>query len=570
MLDGIEPLQYPPNSPQAGEFKDDALAALLHGLAMDNAGLCIVASRESLKNLQSFHGDTVEEKKLDKLPRDAGLALLRHVGVVGTDEELTEAWRDTTGHALALQLLGRFIAHAFPDRDIRHRKQVNFAEADRETPGRTAMKMLLAYEKWLESAGPERQRDLAVLRLTGLFDRPASPDCLAALRAAPSIPGLTDAIVSLNDRQWHLTLEDLEQLDLITLGNAHSATCESSAGDSEFTVDAHPLVREYFAEQLKKNHSEALRAGHSRLFDHLCKTTDYRPNTLADLQPLYQAVAHGCLAGRQQEACQKVYIDRILRGTGHDGFYSSKKLGAIGANLSAVAAFFDEPWTRLLPSLRAPDQAWLLAEAASTWAPSGVSPRRSSPPGWEWSSGSRQQRSDQCQQPQLAGGNPGRLDDAIADGRRAMEFADRTGDPFERTRTAAPDALHQAGQRAEAGQLFAAAQRVQAKCQPQFPLLYSLRGFRYADLLLAPVERTAWQSVLRSTGFQRAGQAHGDDGTTDVCAEVERRAKPDTRMGDTRKLAPRHRPRPPHLGARTALPRATLRDLRIRSRESPV
>ena len=61
---------------------------------------------------------------------------------------------------------------------------------------------------------------------------------------------------------------------------------------------------------------------------------------------------------------EKVYRDRILRGTGNDGFYSTKKLGAIGADLGAVAAFFDEPWTRLSPNLSAPDQAWLLNEAA--------------------------------------------------------------------------------------------------------------------------------------------------------------------------------------------------------------
>ena len=89
--------------------------------------------------------------------------------IVGTDEELTAAWKTVGGHALTLQLLGRFIAQAFEDRDIRHRDQVHLTEVDRSVAGRTAMKVLLAYEKWLESAGPERQRDLAVLRLTGLF-----------------------------------------------------------------------------------------------------------------------------------------------------------------------------------------------------------------------------------------------------------------------------------------------------------------------------------------------------------------------------------------------------------------
>ena len=42
VLDGIEPLQYPPNDPsgQGGRLKDQALEALLLGLAADNPGLC--------------------------------------------------------------------------------------------------------------------------------------------------------------------------------------------------------------------------------------------------------------------------------------------------------------------------------------------------------------------------------------------------------------------------------------------------------------------------------------------------------------------------------------------------
>jgi hypothetical protein len=119
----------------------------------------------------------------------------------------------------------------------------------------------------------------------------------------------------------------------------------SHAGGDDYTgsllavpIDAHPLIREYFAAQLKRDQPEAFRAAHSRLFDYLCKNTPHRPDGIDGLAPLYEAVTHGCLAGRQQEACEKVYRDRILRGTGSDGFYSTRKLGAIGADLAAVAA----------------------------------------------------------------------------------------------------------------------------------------------------------------------------------------------------------------------------------------
>jgi hypothetical protein len=132
------------------------------------------------------------------------------------------------------------------------------------------------------------------------------------------------------------------------------------------SLDAHPLLREYFAKQLRDHQPEAWRAAHRRLFEHLCATTKEGDQpTLEDLQPLYQAVAHGCQAGLQQETLIKVYRDRILCGTGDDGFYSTRKLGAFGSNLGAVACFFETPWHHLPSTLTEAEQAWLLNEAAT-------------------------------------------------------------------------------------------------------------------------------------------------------------------------------------------------------------
>ncbi len=59
---------------------------------------------------------------------------------------------------------------------------MKFEAADQEHQGRSAFKVMIAYERWLQSGGPERQRELAVLRLTGLFDRPMAKGCLQDLR----------------------------------------------------------------------------------------------------------------------------------------------------------------------------------------------------------------------------------------------------------------------------------------------------------------------------------------------------------------------------------------------------
>lgn len=513
VLDGIEPLQYPPNDPQAGWLKDPALEALLRELAADNPGLVLITTREPLSNVAGHA--TAAEHPLNKLPKAAAVTLLRHLRIVGTDDELHAAWQSAGGHALTLSLLGLYIADAYEDRDIRHYTDVTFEVADSEHQGRSAFKVMRAYERWLLSGGPERQRELAVLRLTGLFDRPMAKACLHALRAEPAIPGLTDALVPLTPQQWNMAVTRLSKVDLLSV--------------SLEAIDAHPLIREYFAAQLKRDQPQAFQAAHSRLFDHLCETTPYRPDGIDGLAPLYEAVTHGCLAGRHQEAHEKVYRDRILRGTRRNGFYSSRKLGAIGADLAAVAAFFDGshagPWGRLSGNLTEPAQAWLLAEAAFKLRALGRSSEALQPmragleirvrhEDWENAATSASNLS------QLAL-TLGRLPGAVADAHQAITYADQSGDAFQRMtkRITAADALHHSGQRMEAGTLFAEAEQMQKEDQPEFDLLYSLQGFRYCDWLLAPAEQAAWRRVLNQP-MSKAGS-----GISAGLAEVERRAE---------------------------------------------
>jgi hypothetical protein len=513
VLDGIEPLQYPPGDPQAGRLKDQALEALLQGLAAANPGLCLVTTREHLKNIEGQA--TTEEQKLDRLLKEAAIDLLRHLQVVGAEADLEAAWRDAGGHALTLQLLGRFLADAHGG-DIRHYKEVKFEEADRERQGRSAFKVMIAYERWLQSAGPERERELALLRLTGLFDRPMPHDCLQALRTEPAIPGLTDTLVTLTDRQWNIAVKRLGDIDLLTV-----------TGD---VVDAHPLIREYFAKQLRDSQPAAFQAAHSRLFDHLCNTTPYRPDTLEGLQPLYQAVVHGCLAGRQQKAYREVYVDRILRGTGSVGFYSLNNLGAIAADLAAVAAFFDEPWSHVSPNLPEGHRAWILNQAAYSLQALGrlteaLQPMRTST--------EILVRQKDWENAAAAGGNLselegalGRLTDAVAGSYQSIVYADRSGDAFQQMviRATAADALHQSGGRVKAGALFAEAERIQKERQPEFDVLYSMQGFKYCDWLLAPAERAAWQALSHGSGIPPVPDAHRESGPATICAEVERRA----------------------------------------------
>ncbi len=342
-----------------------------------------------------------------------------------------------------------------------------------------------------------------MLQLLGLFDRPATADCLNALLKAPAIPDLTEPFASLAEAQRNISFNRLEVAKLITVNRDDAGSLRS--------VDAHPLLREYFAKQLRTKQPEAWRAAHRRVFEHLCATTKEGDQpTLEDLQPLYQAVAHGCQAGMQEEARAKVYRDRILRGTGSDGFYSTKKLGAFGADLGAVACFFETPWSRLSPALTEAAQAWLLNQAASRLRALGrlteaLEPMRAT---MEVNASKREWEnaavcSNNLSELELT---LGEVAGAMRDAEQSVTYADRTGNAFQKLskRTTHADALHQAGRRAEAQARFREAEEMQAAMQPTLPLLYSVPGFRYCDLLLAASERAAWQCILGSAGFQSA------------------------------------------------------------------
>jgi hypothetical protein len=347
---------------------------------------------------------------------------------------------------------------------------------------------MAAYVKWMEGESDEARRELAILRLMGLFDRPATGDCVAALLKAPAIAGLTEPLVGLAEDDWNSSLDALESAKLLAV---HRATGSGTL----VSLDAHPLLREYFGQRVRQAQPEAWRAAHRRLYEHLCATTkEGGEPTLEDLQPLYQAVAHGCQAGLQQEARDRIYYARIAR---RNEAYPVRKLGVFGPDLGAIACFFDAPWNRVSPALSAPAQAWLLNEAAVRLRALGrlteaLEPMRAT--------------REMCVQQKdwreaaVRAGNLSELElmlgevaGAVGDAEQSVTYADRSDDAFRRmvARTITAEALRQAGHRAEAEARFREAELMQAEIQPEYPLLYSLHGFWYCDLLLTEAERGA-------------------------------------------------------------------------------
>jgi uncharacterized protein DUF4062 len=489
ILDGLEPLQYAPTSPTPGELKDQGLAALLKGLAATNNGLCVVTTRYSIPDLRAYWQTTAPEHELKSLSMEAGVDLLKKLGVKGTQREFEELVDDVEGHALTLNLLGGFLKRAFKG-DIRQRDRVKFEKANEKIQGGHAFRAMAAYEEWLLQGGDEGRREVAILRLLGLFDRPVDAGCISALRGE-SIPDLTEAIVGLEEDDWEFSLTGLEDAKLLTVNRDAAGTLLS--------LDAHPLLREYYGERLRKHHPEAWRAAHRRLYEHLFETTKEGDEpALEDLQPLYQAVAHGCQAGLYQEVYQKLYYARIWRGE----YYSVNELGAFGADLGAVACFFEQPWSGIFPGINEGTQAVLLNAVASWLRALGRLTEALEPMGEGMEFAAKRQ--DWTNAATGAGNlselelTLGEVAEAVAKAEQSVTYADRSDDAFQwqTGRTILADSLHHAGRRAEAETRFREAEQMQAEREPEYPLLYSWASFRYCDLLLATPERAAWQAIL--------------------------------------------------------------------------
>jgi tetratricopeptide (TPR) repeat protein len=472
VLDGLEPLQHPPA--QGGKLRDPAVESLVGELAAHNPGLCVITTRHEVEDLNSYSKPQCVVINLEHLSPEAGARLLADRGVVNDDEkELRQASEDFGNHALALTLLGNYVATVYGG-DIRQRDKIG-SLLDEPKEGGHAKRVMKSYEEWYKS---NTRPELSILRMMGLFDRPAPAGAIEVLRK-PAIGGLTSALKSLSDVDWKYALANLRQAGLLDPANPAEPD----------TLDCHPLVREYFGDTLKRSKHSAWIEGHSRLFDYYCALPKKEfPDTFEEMMPLYAAIPHGCAAGRQQEAYHQIYVRRIKRA---DEAFSIRKLGAFGTDLAAISALFAEPWVRVADVFGTPEKARLNSLAGFCLRALGRTVEAVQPTEMgldllladkDWKNAAR--ASANLGEHYLAIGN---IAKALDHSRQCVELADKEGNAFLRSanRTCLADALHQSGNYDASGKLFAEAEELQKQHQRKYQFLYSLQGYRYCDLLLS-------------------------------------------------------------------------------------
>ena len=193
--------------------------------------------------------------------------------------------------------------------------------------------------------------------MLGLFDRPADDKAVGVLLKAPAIPGLTESLTDLSSSEWRTTLARLRRARLLGGEDPHNPG----------HLDVHPLVRDYFGDQLRNRQSDAWKECNRRLYHYYRTLAPQLPNSFGEMEPLFLAVICGCNAGLFREALHEVYIPRIQRG---NAYFAANVLGARGTLLSVLIHFFEDGrWSSPVKlgveaqRLTAEDQLFILMQA---------------------------------------------------------------------------------------------------------------------------------------------------------------------------------------------------------------
>ena len=108
--------------------------------------------------------------------------------------------------------------------------------------------------------------------------------------------------------------------------------------DNPRHLDTHPLVREYFGEQLRSERTDAWAEGNRRLYHHYRALMPEPRETIRDMEPLFLSVSCGCHAGLFREALHDIVVPRIQGGDASSALRVPETKWAL---LSTLAHFFE-------------------------------------------------------------------------------------------------------------------------------------------------------------------------------------------------------------------------------------
>ena len=347
VLDGVESLQHP-SDVKSGALNDIGVGSLLRQLRTgqprqpsDSRRLAILTTRWPVPDLQ---GESVLTIRLLPLTQDHGAKPIcapscaphdserrLFVPSLADDElavtaEFRKAAREYGGHPLALVLLASYLLWRY-DGDLLMRREVPaVSDIPSDDIHRHARRLIHTYDQLFSSNSADALHRACrqVLWLIGLFPRPVPASLIKSLRSGAPIAGLTEG---LPEELFIMAVHRLQQLGLISPGST-----------TDTVLETHPLIRDFFRQSLEEALPASGREAHARIFDHLCASAANPVATPQDAEPLFEAVVHGCKAGRYRDALLSVYCVKLQRG---EILFASTYLGAFGQLLSVLSYFLD-------------------------------------------------------------------------------------------------------------------------------------------------------------------------------------------------------------------------------------
>jgi hypothetical protein len=364
VLDHIDTLLFPPQSPNAGTFRVDAIDELFRTLLerpsdCSNKGglLCVLVSSMPIKKYA--HASLA----VGPMSPEESRQLFQRLHVDTSDAKMTEEVGGVLNHhPMSIALVSKFCAGSgsVSISDVRRQlrqSQSVLRHAVIEAVHAETDQQIFRYLQWLgEEPSEHSDIPLTVCRFAVLFRKEFSQKNIKAL-----IDGLNSIGRGIKRPLSDDELRSLVDLRLVQLQLV--SRVQITPGRTLITPPKyrlHALVREYFLSKWREEDPDGFQAAHGVLFEHFLEQLPVEPRSEDELQVCISAIWHGCGAGRHNEA-----FDQVLMGVlKTQKRRSMKVLGLAELGLDALSCFFSETWTEPDPRMSDGRKKILLTLAA--------------------------------------------------------------------------------------------------------------------------------------------------------------------------------------------------------------
>jgi hypothetical protein len=339
VLDGLEQMQKSASGDEFGKMIHRECTELLHYLADVSKGLCLITTRYPLQDLNAWLERSYKKRPLIDLSIPDSLLMLKRRGVNGSEEKMTEVITRYKGHALSLTSVAGYL-NRYYNGDIKQAPEVEFVLSDRER-FKDINKLLSKYAEKMSAS------ERIFLQIFSLFRTEVTEKDFAIVFRH-----------KIYDTKFNEVLVKMSKLDFKDLITGLVDWRLISYDETKKSYTTHPLIKGYFEstfdEKIKK-------FCHKHIYQYFGLYAPEWPETLDEMQPLFEQVYHGCAAGLYDEACDKVYWKKINR---MNEDFITHKLGAWETDLSLAKTFFPEGDFSQIPLVSGKrDQGWILAKA---------------------------------------------------------------------------------------------------------------------------------------------------------------------------------------------------------------